>query len=99
MPPSPTEPTMPPVQLSAEANSDVTEDVPLASSIWTSKENAILKHHIQGYRTSAKKSKATYIVEQVIPKIKALWDGRYSKKNLARDSVVKSEWAKKKKVR
>lgn len=99
MPPSPTEPTMPATPLSAEESSDVLEDIPVASSIWTTKEKAILKHHIQGYRTSPKKLKAAYIVEHVIPKIKALWDGRYSKKNMARDSVVKSEWAKKKKVR
>lgn len=99
MPASPTEPTMPAVHLSDEEGSDVIEDIPVSSSIWTTKEKAILKHHIQGYRASAKKSKAAYIVENVIPQIKGLWDGRYSKKNMARDSVVKSEWAKKKKVR
>lgn len=99
MPSSPTEPTQPKAQLDDEGGSDIVEDAPVASAIWTVKEKGILKNHIQGYRSTPKKSKAAYIVEHVIPKIKDLWNGRYSKKNMGRDSVVKAEWAKKKKVR
>ena len=96
---SPIQQAMPPVHFSGD-ESDVVEDIPVpSSSIWTNKEKAVLTDHIQGYRRTPKKSKAAFIVNEVIPKIKGLWDGRYSKRKMSRDSVIKAEWAKKKKVR
>ncbi|KAF8956035.1 hypothetical protein BDZ97DRAFT_1925910 [Flammula alnicola] len=67
------------------------------SQIWTAKEKALLKAHVEGYRAAPRKTKASYIVNTVIPKIKELWKGRYSKKSMNNDSGLKSEWAKKKK--
>ncbi len=69
------------------------------SAIWTAEEKAILKDSIAGYRNATKKLKGAYIVQTVIPKVKASWKGRYGKRNMARDPVAKGEWAKKKKVR
>lgn len=81
----------------AENDSNM-EDEDLESKIWTAKERAILKANVAGYRAAARKTKAAYIVNTVIPAIKEAWNGRYSKKNMNTDTKAKAEWASKKKV-
>lgn len=68
------------------------------NQIWTAGEKAILKSHAEGYRTSARKSKAKFVVDEVLPRIKALWRGRYDRKRLSKDAGLKKEWSKKKEV-
>ena len=68
------------------------------SQIWKADELAILRSHIQGYRGSARKKKAVYVVKEVIPQIKATWKGRYDKRSLKKDPQLKKEWDKKKEV-
>ncbi len=68
-------------------------------AIWTAGERKILNKHIEGYRKATRKQKGPFIVQIVIPEIKAQWKGRYSSKNMAKDRVAKGEWARKKKVR
>jgi len=68
------------------------------SQIWKADENAILKSHIQGYRAAGRKKKATYVMNKVVPEIRATWNGRYDKKELKKDRTVKKEWDKKKQV-
>ena len=78
--------------------SPVSVDTP-DSVLWSLKEKAILNDSIHGYRSAKKNTKATFIVHEVIPKIKDAWDGRYSKRNMEKHRELKSEWAKQKKVR
>ncbi len=89
------------LSISAETNKSpslvVVSDTP-DSVIWTLKEKAILNNSIQGYRSAVKNAKGTFIVKEVIPKIKEAWDGRYSKKNMEKHKELKVQWAKRKKV-
>lgn len=101
MPTSVIAPELPEVEIGVEPQEDdiVIEDETPDSDIWTVKEKALLKASIQGYRDSPKRKKAAFIAKKVVPKIKDLWNGRYSKTSMAKDKEVKAEWAKKKKVR
>ena len=80
-------------------DSDVIEDTTCPSAIWTAEERAVLKRSIEGYQNAPKNNKAAFIAQVVVPEIKGKWRGRYSKKNMVKDSVAKAEWARKKKVR
>ncbi len=82
-----------------EDDGDVVEEDNSSSAIWTAEERTILNKHIAGYRNATRNQKAPFIVQTVIPEIKARWKGRYSSKNMAKDRVAKGEWARKKKVR
>ena len=68
------------------------------SRIWKADEDAILRSHILGYRGAGRKKKAAYVVEMVIPPIKATWNGRYDRKNMKKDRSIQKEWNKKKEV-
>jgi hypothetical protein len=74
------------------------EDDTAEFQIWKAEERTILRSHVEGYRGSARKTKATYVAQQVLPKIKACWNGRYDKRNLKRDKSLRKEWEKKKEV-
>jgi hypothetical protein len=69
------------------------------NQIWTAGEKAILKSHVEGYRGSPRKSKAKFVVDEVIPRIKTFWRGRYDRKKLSKDPELRKEWRKKKEVR
>jgi len=68
------------------------------SQIWKADENAILKSHIQGYRAAGHRKKAPYVMNNVVPEIRATWNGRYDRKELKKNRMVKQEWDKKKQV-
>lgn len=73
------------------------EDTP-EFQIWKAEEKAILRSHVEGYRGSPRKTKSAYVAQQVLPQIKACWNGRYDKRNLKKDKSVRKEWEKKKEV-
>jgi len=73
-------------------------DATADSQIWTAEEKRILKSHIAGYRSAPRKTKSCYVAQKVIPEIKNSWLGRYNKKKLKKEPMVKKEWDKKKDV-
>ena len=68
------------------------------SQIWKADELVILRSHILGYRGAGRKKKVAYVVAEVIPQIKATWNGRYDRKTLRKEEAIKKEWTKKKEV-
>lgn len=73
-------------------------DLLLDNQIWMKEEKDILKSHAEGYRAAAPKAKLKFVIDKVIPKFKAYWNGRYAGKKLKKDKNMKQEWAKKKDV-
>ncbi len=68
------------------------------NQIWTPEEKLILKAHVEGYRGTPRRSKAKFVVAEVIPKIKGYWKRRYDRKKLRNNGELKKEWTKKKEV-
>lgn len=68
------------------------------SSIWTIPELTVLKSHVEAYRNSLRKHKASYVATVVLQEIKDTWDGRFSKSVIIREADRRREWNIKKAV-